>query len=88
LEIIFDGKIKSWKVFLGGFIMTLIKLVKSHQPGKKILANYKAQAVFEYLILTTVVAAVVLFFASTPYFTKIKTSCDNAFNRTVTEIVK
>ncbi len=50
--------------------------------------NKRAQSIFEYLILTAMVCAVVLFFATKPYFTKIKTSCDDAFNRSVTDIVK
>ena len=79
------------KVFLGGFIMTFKKNIKSFLPLKifsKVLRNGKAQSIFEYLILTAVVAAVVMFFAKAGYFTQIKTSCENAFKRSVEEIVK
>ncbi|MDD4938684.1 MAG: hypothetical protein PHE18_01550 [Candidatus Omnitrophica bacterium] len=48
----------------------------------------QGQSIFEYFILTTVVVAVVLFFANTPYFKGIKASCANAFDRAVGEILK
>jgi len=48
----------------------------------------KGQAIFEYFILTTVVVAVVLFFSSSQYFIDIKTSCENAFNQAVGEMLK
>ncbi len=47
----------------------------------------KGQAIFEYFILTTVVVAVVLFFASTPYFKGIKGSCEKAFDRAVGQML-
>ncbi|MBU4251665.1 MAG: hypothetical protein KKC39_02005 [Candidatus Omnitrophica bacterium] len=46
----------------------------------------KAQSIFEYVILTAVVVATVLIFG--PHFDAIKKSCDDAFNRSVAEIVK
>ncbi len=52
----------------------------------------KGQAIFEYFILTTVVVAVVLFFTASQYFKDIfkdiKTSCENAFNQAVEEMLK
>lgn len=71
--------------------MTFKKIIKSYQPNKyysDILKNNIAQSIFEYLILTTVVAAVVLFFSKSEYFTNIKKSCDDALDRSVTEIIK
>ncbi len=68
--------------------MTFKKINKSRYPGIIFSANYQAQAVFEYVILTTVVVTVVLFFSQTEYFSKIKESCNDAFSRAVTEIVK
>lgn len=50
--------------------------------------NQSGQAIFEYFILTAMVCAVVLFFASRDSFKGIKKSCDDAFDRSVTEIVK
>lgn len=67
--------------------MAFEKSNKSHLTPRK-LSDRKAQSIFEYVILTAVVVAVVLFFASTPYFQRIKTSCEGAFNAAVTEIVK
>lgn len=61
--------------FVKEFIMTLKK-------------SKKGQAIFEYFILTTVVVAVVLFFASSPYFQNIQNSCTNAFNKAVEEMLK
>jgi hypothetical protein len=46
------------------------------------------QAIFEYFILTTVVVAVVLFFAASGNFQKIKNSCNRAFNDGVQEILR
>ncbi|MFH1191187.1 MAG: hypothetical protein V1670_03215 [Candidatus Omnitrophota bacterium] len=68
--------------------MTFKKINKSRYPSKIILANYKAQSIFEYLILTTVVATVALLFSQTKYFERMKISCENAFGRAVTEIIK
>jgi hypothetical protein len=48
--------------------------------------NKSAQAIFEYLILTMVVTGSILYFATTPYFTTIKTSFDDAFARCLYEI--
>jgi len=48
----------------------------------------RGQAIFEYFILTTVVVAVVLFFASTPYFQNIKNSCKNAFDKAMATKIK
>jgi len=50
--------------------------------------NKRGQAIFEYFILTTVIVAVVLFFAASPYFNNIKTSCENAFNAGVDKILE
>ncbi len=71
--------------------MTFKKNIKSCYPEKRFtgaLRNYKAQSIFEYLILTTVVAAVVLFFTKSAALEKIKKSCDDALDRSVQEIVK
>lgn len=67
--------------------MAFKKTDKSQIAPKK-FSDKKAQSIFEYIILTAIVVAVILIFASTPYFQKIKTACDNAFNAAVTEIVK
>jgi len=50
--------------------------------------NKRAQAIFEYFILTTVVVAVVLFFAASEHFKQIKNSCERAFNNGVQEILR
>jgi len=50
--------------------------------------NRSAQAIFEYFILTTVVVAVVLFFAASVHFRKIKDSCSKAFDDGVGEILR
>lgn len=68
--------------------MTFKKTNKSRDPSKIILAHYKAQSIFEYLILTTVVATVALLFSQTEYFVRIKQTCEDAFGRAVTEIIK
>lgn len=71
--------------------MTFKKNIKSFLPLKtfsEVLRKNKAQSIFEYLILTAVVAAVVMFFAKAGYFTKIKKSCEDGFKRSVEEIVK
>ena len=67
--------------------MAFKKISKGRLAPRK-FSDKKAQSIFEYVILTAIVVAVVLFFAATPYFQKIKTACDNAFNRAVTQIVK
>ena len=53
----------------------------------------KGQSIFEYFILTTVVVAVVLFFASSDFFKNVKNSLTNdnetgAFDQAVKEILK
>ena len=48
----------------------------------------KAQAIFEYFILTAVVVAVVLFFSKSDYFKGIKNSCESAFDTAVGKILK
>ena len=63
----------------GFFIKELIMTLKKSKRG---------QAIFEYFILTTVVVAVVLFFADSPLFKSIKNSCENAFNQGVEEMLK
>jgi len=63
----------------GFFVKELIMTLKKSKKG---------QAIFEYFILTTVVVAVVLFFSSSQYFKDIKTSCENAFNNAVGEMLK
>jgi len=50
--------------------------------------NRSAQAIFEYFILTTVVVAVVLFFAASKHFQNIKDSCSDAFNQGVEEMLR
>jgi uncharacterized protein (UPF0333 family) len=50
--------------------------------------NKRGQAIFEYFILTTVVVAVVLFFAASPHFKNIKASCENAFNNGIEEMLR
>jgi len=67
--------------------MAFKKINKSHLAQVK-FADRKAQSIFEYVILTAVVVAILLIFTATPYFQQIKTSCENAFNAAVTEIVK
>ncbi len=73
--------------YFRGFITAFKKASKSHFAPRK-FSDKKAQSIFEYVILTAVVVAVVLIFASTPYFQRIKTACNNTFNEAVTEIVK
>ncbi len=71
--------------------MTFIKHIKSCHPEMDfsvILRNNIAQSIFEYLILTTVVAAVVLFFSKSANFAAIKKTCDDALDRSVTEMIK
>ncbi len=65
--------------------MAFKKANESHLARKKI-SDKKAQSIFEYVILTAVVVALVLIFG--PYFENIKESCKTAFNAAVTEIVK
>ncbi|MDD5465669.1 MAG: hypothetical protein PHP73_04965 [Candidatus Omnitrophica bacterium] len=65
--------------------MAFKKADKSHLAPRK-FSDKKAQSIFEYVILTAVVVAVVLIFG--PYFDDIKKSCTKAFNDAVTEIVK
>lgn len=48
----------------------------------------RGQAIFEYFILTTVVVAVVLFLFQSPFFTSVKSSCENAFNQAVKDILE
>lgn len=48
----------------------------------------KAQAIFEYFILTTVVVAVVLFFTKSDFFKSVKGSCEGAFNQAVEKMLK
>ncbi|MDP3732187.1 MAG: hypothetical protein Q8R31_04060 [Candidatus Omnitrophota bacterium] len=62
--------------------------LKKSKPKRGQALFQRGQAIFEYFILTTVVVAVVLFFASSPYFQNIKTSCENAFNKATEEILK
>ena len=54
----------------------------------KRIQGIKGQSIFEYFILTTVIVAVVLFFASTDYFKNIKGSCEKAFNKAAGEILE
>lgn len=61
--------------------MTLKKLNKKFN-------NKNGQAIFEYFILTAVVVTVVFLFLQSPFFTSIKTSCENAFNQAVEEMLK
>ncbi len=65
--------------------MAFKKAGKSHLAQRE-FSDRKAQSIFEYVILTAVVVAAVLIFG--PHFEKIKKSCDDAFNRSVAEIVK
>ena len=50
--------------------------------------NKRGQAILEYFILTAAVVAVVLFFTSSPAFQNIQSSCENAFNAGVEEMLK
>jgi len=68
--------------FVRGLIMTLKKSKRGQARGTK------GQAIFEYFILTTAVVAVVLLLAGNTYFESIRTSCANAFNKAVEEILK
>jgi len=73
--------------FFKGLIMAFKKISKSHLAQRK-LADKKAQAIFEYVILTAIVVAAVLIFTATPYYQQIKTACNTSFNNAVAEIVK
>ena len=68
--------------------MTFKKINKSIHLAKKEFLNIRGQSIFEYFILTAVVVAAVLFFASTDYFINIKDSCKEAFSRSVEEILE
>jgi len=65
--------------------MAFKKANKSYFAQRK-FSDKEAQSIFEYVILTAVVVTVVLIFG--PQFTKIRESCNTAFNKAVTEIVK
>jgi uncharacterized protein (UPF0333 family) len=67
--------------------MTFKKINKSAYPVRKKFSN-RAQAIFEYFLLTTVVLAVVLFFSNKDYFMNIRNSCETAFNQAVGEILQ
>lgn len=67
--------------------MTFKKINKTAHPVRCLLSN-RAQSIFEYFILTAVVCAAVLFFATTDSFKSIKNSCEEAFNDSVAELVK
>lgn len=70
------------RFFIEGFLMTLKK-------SKKDLARaIRGQSIFEYLLLTAAVVAVVLFFVNSDFFKNIKSSCETAFNNAVEEMVK
>jgi len=69
------------RFFVKEFIMTL----KKSRRGQAII---KGQAIFEYFILTIAIVAVVLFFASSPYFKNINNSCETVFNQAVGEMLK
>ena len=58
----------------GFFVEELIMTLKKSKKG---------QAIFEYFILTTVIVAVVLFFANSPFLGGIKSSTEKAFNEAV-----
>lgn len=60
--------------------------LKKSKKGQAIIV--KGQAIFEYFILTAAVVAVVLFFAASPFFRAVRTSCNNAFNHAVEEILR
>jgi len=47
-----------------------------------------AQSIFEYFILTSVIAALLLTFASSDYFIKIQEAFNSAFNRSCEEIIE
>jgi hypothetical protein len=68
-------------VFYEELVMTLKKLNKT-------LHKENGQSILEYFILTTVVVTVVLFFASGDYFRDIKTSCENAFNQAMENMLR
>jgi len=68
--------VKEYRFFYEEFIMTLKKI------------NKRGQAIFEYFILTAAVVAVVLFFATSPFFRIIQSSCENAFNVGVEEMLR
>ena len=67
--------------------MTFKKNNKSACPVRKEFFN-GGQAIFEYFILTAVVVTVVFLFLQSTFFTNIKTSCENAFNQAVGEMLK
>ena len=54
------------------------------------LKNIKrsGQSIAEYIILTAVVCTAVLLFTKSTYFTGIQKSCEDAFNRSVGEILQ
>ena len=67
--------------------MTFININKSNHPAREVLSN-KSQAIFEYFLLTAVVVAAVLFFASSGAFQEIGDSCEQAFEDAVEEILE
>lgn len=46
------------------------------------------QAIFEYFILTIVMAGIVLYFLNNRHFQSIKESCEEAFNDAVEEMLE
>ncbi len=50
-------------------------------------SNKQAQAIFEYFILTIVIATIVLFFTASPHFQKIKNDCEAAFDGGIEEML-
>ena len=74
--------------------MTFKKNNKSTHPIRKLFSK-RAQAIFEYFILTTVVVTVVLFFTTSKFFTNsepgnkgIKEICQDAFNEAVEDMLE
>ena len=52
------------------------------------MIDRKAQSIFEYLVLTAVIAAIVLVFVDNDQFKNIKESFNNAFKRSYARIVE
>ena len=67
--------------------------MKCHGVFKNLLITLKnikksGQSIAEYIILTAVVCTLVLLFTNTTYFKSIQKSCEDAFDRSVGEILQ
>ena len=67
--------------------------MESHGVFANLLMTFKnikrsGQSIAEYIILTAVVCTAVLLFTNTTYFKSIQKSCEDAFDRSVGEILQ